>query len=247
MLFAFLLVMAGSNAPFAGKDKKRKKTNDTTALADTLGPDTLLSQIAGIKHDSLQAAGPDTTKMDSMALAIFRHNKHIDDSIRLDSMNKAKSTGIESPVKFAAADSMVYNAKNKYAFLYGNSSVVYQNMDLKSADIKMNMDSSLVHATGAKDSTGALQGRPVFKMGDTQYDSDTIAFNFKTKKGFINNVYTEQEDGFLTSLRSKRNDKGELFLEHGRYTTCDAEHPDFYIALSRAKVRPGKDVVFGPA
>ena len=84
-------------------------------------------------------------------------------------------------------------------------------------------------------------------MGETQYDSDTIAFNFKTKKGFINNVYTAQEDGFLTSLRSKRNDKGELFLEHGRYTTCDAEHPDFYIALSRAKVRPGKDVVFGPA
>ena len=84
-------------------------------------------------------------------------------------------------------------------------------------------------------------------MGDTQYDSDTIAFNFKTKKGFINNVYTAQEDGFLTSQRSKRNEKGELFLEHGRYTTCDAEHPDFYIALSRAKVRPGKDVVFGPA
>ena len=111
----------------------------------------------------------------------------------------------------------------------------------------MNMDSSLVHATGMRDTTGALQGRPVFKMGETQYDSDTIAFNFKTKKGFINNVYTAQEDGFLTSLRSKRNDKGELFLEHGRYTTCDAEHPDFYIALSRAKVRPGKDVVFGPA
>lgn len=46
---------------------------------------------------------------------------------------------------------------------------------------------------------------------------------------------------------SKRNDKGELFLQHGRYTTCDEPHPDFYIALSRAKVRPGKDVVFGPA
>ena len=111
----------------------------------------------------------------------------------------------------------------------------------------MNMDSSLVRATGVKDTIGDLQGRPVFKMGDTQYDSDTIAFNFKTKKGFINNVYTAQEDGFLTSQRSKRNEKGELFLEHGRYTTCDAEHPDFYIALSRAKVRPGKDVVFGPA
>ena len=58
---------------------------------------------------------------------------------------------------------------------------------------------------------------------------------------------TQQEDGFLTSQLSKRNANGEIFLQHGRYTTCDAEHPDFYIALSRAKVRPGKDVVFGPA
>ena len=38
-----------------------------------------------------------------------------------------------------------------------------------------------------------------------------------------------------------------MFLYHGRYTTCDLPHPDFYIAMSRAKVRPGKDVVFGPA
>ena len=74
-----------------------------------------------------------------------------------------------------------------------------------------------------------------------------MAFNFKTKQGLIQNVKTQQEDGFLTSQLSKRNAKGEIFLQHGRYTTCDAEHPDFYIALSRAKVRPGKDVVFGPA
>ncbi len=231
--------MAGTYSPPPGKGKKQKKHNIATALADTLGTDSLLSHT----HN----AEPDTTLMDSMALAIFRHNRHVDDSIRLDSMNRAKSTGIESPVKFAAADSMVYDAASKYAFLYGKSNVTYQNMDLKSADIRMNIDSSLVHATGALDTLGKLQDRPIFKMGDTQYDSDTIAFNFKTKKGFINNVYTEQQDGFLTSQRSKRNDKGELFLEHGRYTTCDAEHPDFYIALSRAKVRPGKDVVFGPA
>ena len=74
-----------------------------------------------------------------------------------------------------------------------------------------------------------------------------MAFNFKTKKGFINNVYTEQQDGYLSSQHSKRDSSGVLYLEHGRYTTCDQPHPDFYIALSRAKVRPGKDVVFGPA
>ena len=239
MLLTFILVVAGAYMPAARKDKRQKTNKDSIALADTLGQDSIIPVA-----DSNE---PDTTLMDSLALAIYRHNKQVDDSIRLDSINRAKSTGVDAPVKFAAEDSMVYRASDKLAFLYGNSNVSYQNMNLTSADITMNMDSSLVHATGMRDTTGALQGRPVFKMGETQYDSDTIAFNFKTKKGFINNVYTAQEDGFLTSLRSKRNDKGELFLEHGRYTTCDAEHPDFYIALSRAKVRPGKDVVFGPA
>lgn len=238
LLFAFLFVMAGANAPLLRKEKK-VAANDSTALADTLGLDSVLP--------AKEVAGIDTTTMDSLQLAVYHHNKQVDDSIRLDSMNRAKSTGVDAPVKFAATDSMVYRASDKLAFLYGNSNVQYQNMNLQSADITMNMDSSLVHATGARDTAGTLQGRPIFKMGETQYDSDTIAFNFKTKKGFINNVYTEQEDGFLTSQRSKRNDKGELFLEHGRYTTCDADHPDFYIALSRAKVRPGKDVVFGPA
>ena len=84
-------------------------------------------------------------------------------------------------------------------------------------------------------------------MGADNYDTDTIAFNFKTKKGLVQNALTKQEDGFLRSKLSKRTATGDVYLAHGRYTTCDKEHPDFYISLSRAKVRPGKDVVFGPA
>ena len=51
----------------------------------------------------------------------------------------------------------------------------------------------------------------------------------------------------MQSEKSKRTDDGTLFLEHAKYTTCDAEHPHFYLKLSRAKVRPGKDAIFGPA
>jgi hypothetical protein len=103
-----------------------------------------------------------------------------------------------------------------------------------------------VHATGSQDTAGVKFGTPVFKMGKDTYETDTMAFNFKTKKGLISNVYTEQDDGFMTSELSKRNSEGEMFLYHGRYTTCDEPHPDFYFAMSRAKVRPGKNVVFGP-
>ena len=197
----------------------------------------------------IETAEIDTLSMDSLQLAVYHHNKAVDDSIRADSINRASKQGIDAPVTYSANDSLVYDAMTKDAKLYGNSEVKYENMDLKSDKIRMNLDSSLVHATGSPDSTekNGIKGRPVFVMGADNYDTDIIAFNFKTKKGLVQNALTKQEDGFLRSKLSKRTATGDVYLAHGRYTTCDKEHPDFYISLSRAKVRPGKDVVFGPA
>ena len=209
------------------------------ALPDSLPPPT---------GEGRAALKRDTTTMDSLELAIYKYNKVIDDSLALDSLNRRRKNGIDAPVEFSAKDSLIYIASSGVAHLFGDSHVQYQNMDLKSDMIYMSLDSSLVHATGKRDTTTQeLIGKPVFKMGSDTYESDTMAFNFKTKKGLIQQVYTQQEDGFLTSELSKRGANGEMFLQHGRYTTCDAPHPDFYIAMSRAKVRPGKDVVFGPA
>lgn len=231
-----MFMWADNGMPFLQKKRRGAAKNNSVAVADTVLADT-----------TARMSGPDTTKMDSLQLAIYRHNRAVDDSIRLDSLNRKKANGIDAPVNFASEDSMVYDAGNKLAYLFGASNVKYENMDLTSDRIALSMDSSLVRATGTADTTGEVKGQPVFKMGSDEYESDTIAFNFKTKKGFINNVYTAQQDGFLSSERSKRDSSGVLYLEHGRYTTCDLPHPDFYIALSRAKVRPGKDVVFGPA
>ena len=190
----------------------------------------------------------DTTQMDSLEKAVWLRNKAVDDSIHLDSLNKQKKNSIEMPVDYTANDSMVYDATSRKVHLFGKANVKYEGMDLESEKIAISLDSSIVHATGVKDTAKkALSGTPVFKMGNDSYESDTIAFNFKSKKGLINNVKTEQQEGYITSQLSKRMDNGDIYLQHGRYTTCDKEHPDFYIALSRAKVRPNKDVVFGPA
>lgn len=244
LLSVVMFVMAGSSVPFTLRSEASHHANDT--VNDTV----IIADTTAIKADA-KAIKADTAAMDSLQKAIWLHNKQVDDSIRLDSINRAKSTGINSPVEYSATDSLVYDAKSKRAYLFGQSAVKYENMDLKSERINMCLDSSLVHATGIRDTadhTGkALTGTPVFTMGSDSYESDTMAFNFKTKKGLISNVYTQQEDGYMRSELSKRNDNGEIFLQHGRYTTCDAPHPDFYIAISRAKMRPGKDVVFGPA
>ena len=224
-------------------EKRYGVTTDDSASTNDAVSSHDISKASSI-IDSLRN---DTVELDSLHLAILRHNKAVDDSLTQDSLNKTKKNGIDSPVEFSANDSLVFIASTGMANLYGDSHVKYQNMDLKSEKIYMCMDSSLVHATGARDTAGVIFGTPVFHMGNDTYESDTMASNFKTKKGLIQQVYTEQEDGFLTSEISKRDADGVLYLQHGRYTTCDDPHPDFYIALSRAKVRPGKDVVFGPA
>lgn len=241
LLFAFIFVMADTSLPLFKENDNGRAQNDSLSVGDTVSSDSVPADLTD------KSGEPDTTNMDSLQLAIYHHNKQVDDSIRLDSINRKKSGALDAPVTFSSEDSMVYDAKSKVARLYGNSNVKYQNMDLSSDRIQMSLDSSLVRATGTADSTGSISGTPVFTMGQDKYESDTMAFNFKTKKGFIYNVYTEQEDGYLSSQHSKRDSSGVLYLEHGRYTTCDQPHPDFYIALSRAKVRPGKDVVFGPA
>ena len=229
----------------------------TAAISTVIPSDSTLTQpIDTTIFDSLlldptrpaQAAlKRDTTLMDSLELAIYKYNQIIDDSLRLDSLNRQKKNGIDAPVKFSANDSMIYEAATGTAQLFGSSHVEYINMDLQSDKIYMVLDSSLVHATGSADTLGNKYGTPVFKMGSDTYENDTMAFNFKTKKGLIQQVYTQQEDGFLTAEVAKRGPNGEVYLSHGKYTTCDDPHPDFYIAMSRGKMRPGKDVVFGPS
>lgn len=235
--------MASVNMPVP-QGRKTKKTKASAVVVDTL-----LKGQSPKDSKAVDKNIPDTTKMDSLQLAIYHHNKAIDDSIRADSMMRARSNGIDAPVKYSAEDSLVYDAESGTAYLYGNSKVDYENMKLTSDKVHMNLDKSTVRATGTVDSTaeGGIKGKPVFTMGKDEYKSDTMAFNFKSKKGLIKGVYTEQQDGFLSGEVGKRDSTGSIYLQHGRYTTCDKPHPDFYIALSRAKVRPGKDVVFGPA
>lgn len=169
------------------------------------------------------------------------------DTIPADSLKKKRTAGIEAPVHYTASDSMVYDAETGLIYLYGKANVQYQNMELEAAAIRMNMDSSTVHALAARDTAGTLTDKPTFKQKGDEYVSEEMAFNFKTKKGFIQNVSTTQGNGYVQSMESKRDSDGVVYMRRGTYTTCDAEHPHFYIALTRAKLRPGKDVVFGPA
>lgn len=185
-----------------------------------------------VTADSLQR---DSLAMDSLGI----------DTLAADTAKKKEP--LDAPVIYEASDSIVFT-KGGYAHLYGEGKVNYQNIELTSAIISMNMDSSTVYARGVADTTGVESGTPVFKDGETPYESKIMRYNFKTKKGFINNIVTQQGEGYVTSEEGKKGANDEIYMRHGQYTTCDNhDHPHFYLKLSMAKVRPKKNVVFGPA
>ena len=186
----------------------------------------------GEKTDSLHR---DSVALDSLGM----------DSLTVDTTKKKEP--LDAPVIYEASDSIVFT-KDGYAHLYGEGKVNYQNIELTSAVITMNMDSSTVFAKGVADTTGVETGTPIFKDGETPYESKIMRYNFKTKKGFINNIVTQQGEGYVTSEEGKKGADDEIYMRHGKYTTCDNhEHPHFYLRLSMAKVRPKKNVVFRPA
>ncbi len=192
---------------------------------------------------------PDTTvqKLDTIPLKGYTilPDTTETDTVQTDSV-RSKSA-LDEPVSYSAEDSITFDYGRNRAQLFGSSKVNYQNLELTAEEIAIALDSSVVHATGAADSLGNTFGKPVFKQGEDQYEPDRISYNFKTRKAFISNVYTEQGEGFMISQDGKRDSMGVMYVQNAKYTTCNAPHPHFYLALTRAKVRQGKDVVFGPA
>ncbi|WP_373721379.1 putative LPS assembly protein LptD [Bacteroides heparinolyticus] len=174
---------------------------------------------------------------------------HIGDSLQRDTVPvpPPKKTELDAPVTYEANDSIVFT-QSGFAHLYGQGKVTYPGADLAADVISMDMDNSTVFARGVIDSLGTAKGRPVFKDGDTSYETDTIRYNFKSKRGIISNVVSQQGEGYVTGNNAKKGHNDELYMKNGRYTTCDHHvHPHFYMQMTYAKVRPKKNVVTGPA
>lgn len=167
------------------------------------------------------------------------------DTVPVDTTPTSKNA-LDLPVNYSAKDSITFDYVNSRANLYGEGKISYQNLELEAEIINISLDSSLVHAMSRTDSTGNVVGKPLFKQGSDEYEPDSISYNFKSRKAFISNVYTQQGEGYMKSLDGKRDSSGTMYVKKAFYSTCDAEHPHFYLNMTRAKMRPGKDVVFGP-
>ena len=155
---------------------------------------------------------------------------------------------LKGPVHYHSNDSMIM-LKNGNAFLHGKGEMKYESMTLTSEFIKMNMDSSLIYAHGVYDSLNyEWIGKPVFKDGKDEYETNEITYNIKTQKGYIRHVVTENGEGYIIADKTKKLPDNEMLMAGGQYTTCDNhDHPHFYLKMTKAKVKPGDYIAAGPS
>lgn len=154
---------------------------------------------------------------------------------------------LDNQVVFSSQDSMILLGRNT-ALMYGEGKVNYGDMKLDAAEIELDLKTNTVYAVGATDTAGEVIGSPVFEEGGSTYETKTMRYNFKTKKGYITDVITQQGEGYLTGGQTKKTEGDDYYIQNGRYTTCDDhECPHFYLQLTKAKVRPKKNIVTGPA
>lgn len=159
---------------------------------------------------------------------------------------KKQSAMLNDRVDYQAADTIESLVKEKRIILKENAKVIFGDIELTAAYIDINFEKNEIFAHGKTDSLGNILGYPIFKDGDDIFESKEIRYNFKTEKGIITDVITEQDGGYLHSKRTKKHNDNIIDLKAGKYTTCDHEHPHYYIAMTKARVIQNDKIVSGP-
>jgi hypothetical protein len=161
---------------------------------------------------------------------------------------KVSTDGIKSPVKYKAKDSIVYDAVTKQFYLYNKSQVDFDDLQLKSDFINYNIDSNLLQANPLYVRTAAdTNDLPNFKQGEQNFTFDSLKYNFKTQKAFVEDAKTQYGEGFIISEQVKRNKDKSIMGYKNVYTTCDADTPHFGIYCNKIKVIPDIVGISGPA
>jgi len=172
------------------------------------------------------------------------------DTVQADTLfpllRKPSKGGIESKLTYKAATKVKRDIINKQFILVKNAVIDYGDMEIKADSIVINMKTDLLFAIGIKDSTGKVNGKPAFKQGTNEFESDELTYNFKTRKALVKNIVTKQDQGLLHSQFTKLLEDGTSNISRSTYSTCDADTPHFYINLPKARVYPGKKIVSGP-
>jgi len=180
----------------------------------------------------------------------------VNDTIPIDTLNKDSlvfSKSVISPnapkarVDYFARDSMIIDLQEKMIYMYGNADLNYQTTNLQAEYVDLSFETNILSANGLEDSTGTIIGKPIFNDNGQAFDAEYVKYNFTTKKGYIQEMVTEQGDAYLYGSEVKKLENNQILVKNGYFTTCPCdENQDYFIRFNKAKIIPKDKIVTGP-
>lgn len=204
-----------------------KKTK-SKAVGKTITPKTLKDSATIVPPDSNMVEVSETDPMDTVKIRISKE-------------------AITKKVVYTAKDSMPYDAINNVFYLYKDAKVEQEDLTLKADFLKIDINKNLVTAKGIEDTSGQTTGKPLFTQAGTEYKADVIKYNIKTKKGYLSEFRTKEGEGYIQGEDVVKTPENNFGIKDAKYTTCNLEHPHYYIGATKIKVIPEKKIVTGPA
>lgn len=200
--------------------------------------------------DSLKAQVKDSVlvkksliSFDTTAIDTFVVNKKNTDTLKIGKKNQ-----FDKIIEFEAQDSLKITLPTKKIEIFGKGIVIVPDdkLQLSADSIGIILNKKELEAKGSLDSSFKVSGKPVFKDQDKEYYADIMRYNFETRKGIAYQVRTKEQNYYLHGEIIKIHSNDEFHIKYGKFTTCDAEHPHFYIDISKAKLISKKTLITGP-
>ncbi len=157
------------------------------------------------------------------------------------------SSGLKSLVSYGARDSMRFDLINEIVYLYDSSYVEYEDMTITAKYIRIDFRNHIITAQGDTNTQGEYLSKASFADAGQSFEANKLDYNYVTQKGRIQEVTTQQGDGYIITDVLKKDSAGVIYLSHGQYTTCDLDHPHYSIRAKKMKVIPDDKIITGPA
>ena len=199
-------------------------------------------------RDSVLRTGRSVVRDTSRSRMALRDSAAARDTSRADTAKS--SSGIDSVVTYTASDTIVYDLGSRTMILYGKGDIKYRDMGLKAEVVDINWVTSLLHAEGVADTadtTGKkMKGLPEMIDGAETYRGRVVEYDFKSKKGRIDLGKTEQDKSYYYGDEIKKVSPEEMYVEDGKFTSCDLDHPHYYFGSPEMKIMLKDKIVARP-
>lgn len=232
-----IVVVDSTKNSSLNRARKKRNKDVVTDVVDSLGVQQDSAIVVG---DSLLSEAVDTTS------------------------KKPKKGFLDDILSGNGKDSLIYDIKTGNVFMYNKGVVNYQDKALDADYINMNIANNAIIAKGVKKEVhpdsikahperildSATFSKPKFKDGPTTYDMDSIIYNIKSEKAKIYGIAFKEGEGTLKGKDIKKMDDGIFNIHGGTYSTCDADHPHFFLQMTKAQYVQNKDakkIILGPS